>query len=251
MRGVILAAGEGTRLAPLTADRPKPLVSVLGRPLLDYTLEAFSEAGIEEVGLVVGYRGGMLAEHVRGGRYEMRIRCLLNLDHRRGNGSSIYSARDFVGDEPFVVSMADHMISSKILQRLLSTPMEGATLCVDRQAQASPQLDDATRVWVDEKGFILRIGKALEHWNAVDSGVFLFRPTIFPFLVELMEDESRACTVTGTVRRLIASGEGLRACDVSGCFWLDVDTHDDLAHARQALRRRIVESGSYFGQIAG
>lgn len=161
MRGVILAAGEGTRLASLTAGQPKPLVSVLGHPLLDYTLKAFAEAGFRDVGLVVGYRGRMLAEYLRDHRYGMRIRCLLNPDYKRGNGSSIYAARAFAGGRPFIVAMADHMISSEILQRLLSTPVQGATLCVDRLAQASPQLNDATRVWVDRRAFILRIGKTL------------------------------------------------------------------------------------------
>jgi choline kinase len=251
MRGVILAAGGGTRLASLTVGRPKPLVPVLGRRPLDYTLEAFAQAGIKEMGLVVGYRGGMLAEYLRTHRYGMRIRCLLNSDYKRGNGSSIYAAREFAGREPFVVAMADHMISSEILQRLLSTPVQGAMLCVDRQAQAPPQLNDATRVWVDEKGFILRMGKTLEHWNAVDVGVFLFRRTIFPLLANLMEDETRPCTVTRAVRRLIASGEGLRACDVSGYFWLDVDTPDDLAYARQALRRRMVKASGEIDRVAG
>ena len=249
MRGVILAAGDGTRLAPLTADRPKPLVRVLGRRLLDYTLEAFAQTGIKEIGLVVGYRWRMLAEYLRDGHsYGARVQCLLNPEYHRGNGSSIYAAREFVGSEPFIVAMADHMISSEILQRLLSTPMEGAKLCVDRQAQAPPQLHDATRVWVDGRGFILQIGKALERWNAVDVGVFLFQPTIFPVLDKLMDDELRSCTVTRAVRRLIASGERLRACDISGCFWLDVDTPEDLAYARQALRRRMAEGISELGQ---
>jgi len=65
MRGVILAAGEGTRLAPLTAGRPKHLLPVLGRAMLDYTLEGFVRAGIRHIGLVVGYRGWMLAEYLR------------------------------------------------------------------------------------------------------------------------------------------------------------------------------------------
>lgn len=251
MRGVILAAGDGTRLAPLTADCPKPLIPVLGCPLLDYTLEAFAQAGIKEIGLVVGYRGGMLAEHLHSHRYGMRVQCLPNPDYKRGNGSSIHAAREFVGSEPFVVAMADHLISADILEKLLSTPMGGATLCVDHQAHAPPQLDDATRVWVDEKGFILRIGKALQRWNGVDAGVFLFQPTIFPILARLMKDETRPCTVTRAVRRLIASREGLRACDISGCFWLDVDTPADLAYAQQALRRRMAEAISELDRIAG
>jgi choline kinase len=252
MRGVILAAGDGTRLAPLTADRPKPLVPVLGRPLLDYTLEAFAQAGIKEIGLVVGYRGWMLAAYLRSThRYGMRVRCLLNSDYKRGNGSSIYAAREFAGKEPFVVAMADHLISADILEKLLSATMGGATLCVDHQAHTPPQLDDATRVWVDERGFILRIGKTLDRWNGVDAGVFRFQSTIFPLLARLMADETRPCTVTRAVRRLIASQEGLRGCDISGCFWLDVDTPADLAYAQQALRRRMAEAIPGQDRVAG
>jgi choline kinase len=242
MRGVILAAGYGTRLAPLTTDRPKPLVPVMGRPLLDYTLDAFAQAGIEEIGLVAGYRGKMLAEHLRDHRYGTQARCVPNPDYRRGNGSSIYAARAFVRGEPFVVAMADHLISVEIVERLLSAPMGGAMLCVDHQAHAPPQLNDATRVWVDEKRFVLHIGKGLKYWNGIDAGVFLFRATIFPILARLMGDESRPCTVTRAVRRLIASPEGLRACDISGCFWMDVDTLADLAYAQRAVRQRMAEA---------
>jgi len=216
---------------------------------LDYTLEAFAQAGIKEIGLVVGYRGWMLAEHLRSHRYGMRVRCLLNPDYKRGNGSSIYAAREFVRSEPFVVAMADHLISADILEKLLSTPMGSAILCVDHQAHAPSQLNDATRVWGDEKAFILRIGKTLKRWNGVDAGVFLFQPTIFPILARLMRDKTRPCTVTRAVRRLIASQEGLRACDISGCFWLDVDTPADLAYARQALRHRMAEAISELGQL--
>jgi len=251
MRGVILAAGDGTRLAPLTVDRPKPLIPVMGRPLLDYTVEAFAQAGIRDIGVIIGYRGRMLAEYLhRAHCYGARVQCLLNPEYKRGNGSSIYAAREFVGDEPFIVAMADHMVSAEILQKLCSGPLEGATLCVDRQAHALPQLKDATRVWVDENGFVLRIGKTLEEWNGVDAGVFYFQPTIFPILVELMGDGEGSCTVTRAVRRLIAS-EGLRACDISGCFWLDVDTPADLAYARRALRYQMAKRASDVNQIAG
>ena len=57
MRGVIIAAGAGTRLKDLTRDLPKPLIAVVGKPLIDYTIEAFSEAGFTRLGVVVGHDG--------------------------------------------------------------------------------------------------------------------------------------------------------------------------------------------------
>ena len=62
MKGVILAAGDGTRLAPLTNKCPKPLVPVLGRPLIEYTLNSFVQVGIRDLVIVVGHRGEMMAE---------------------------------------------------------------------------------------------------------------------------------------------------------------------------------------------
>ena len=67
MKGVILAAGDGTRLAPLTNNCPKPLVPVLGQPLIEYTIHSFVQVGIRELVIVVGYRGEMIAKEIGDG----------------------------------------------------------------------------------------------------------------------------------------------------------------------------------------
>ena len=70
MKGVILAAGAGTRLEPLTRELPKPLVSVLGRPLIDYTIEAFARAGFSRLAVVTGHNGHVLRRYLDdGSRY--------------------------------------------------------------------------------------------------------------------------------------------------------------------------------------
>jgi NDP-sugar pyrophosphorylase family protein len=92
MKGVILAAGTGTRLKPLTRDLPKPLVSLLGRPLIDYTIEAFVQAGFTELGIVVGYKDHLLRRYLSDGtRYGIRIQYLPNTHYWRGNATSDYS----------------------------------------------------------------------------------------------------------------------------------------------------------------
>jgi choline kinase len=260
MKGVILAAGDGTRLAPLTLDRPKPLVPVLGRPLLDYTLDAFVAVGVTDLVLVVGYKEEMIRAWVGNGRrYGAQVTCVSNPDYELENAISLYAAREAVPDQPFILSMADHMVSSQILARLLAMGDDHDTLCIDRLARASPQLNDATRVWVvtdhhdilsprrdsirkgatarqGRVGFITRIGKEIEPWNAVDVGVFLFTPTIFAAIEELLRADQRSPNISQSVTRLIESGHGLRACDVSGAFWMDVDTLEDLRYAEQILR---------------
>lgn len=236
MKGVIVAAGLGHRLSPLTWHCPKPLLSVLGRPLIDYTIEAFVRSGFRELGVVVGYNGAMLRHYLEDGvRYDIAIRCLRNDRYPRGNATSVYAARAFVADEPFVLSMADHLISPRILSTLLSRPWATHVLCVDREVRASAPLDDATKVWLDEHGRVRRIGKHLKRWHAVDMGVFLFQSRVFDHIYDLQHDSDGQCSITDLARRMIAHGDDLYTCDVSGAFWLDVDTWDDLVYARKLL----------------
>ncbi len=236
MKGVILAAGAGTRLEPLTRELPKPLVPVLGRPLIDYTIEAFARAGFSQLAVVTGHNGNALRRYLDdGSRYGLRIRCLPNSRYSLGNATSIFASQPFVQNEPFVVAMADHMISAVILKRLLACSGSSHTLCVDRLAYAPPQINDATKVWVDELGFVTRIGKNVAQWNAVDTGVFLFAPRIFSHIAAGPQND--VCSITRTVRRMISRGDPMRTCDVSGAFWLDVDTPEDLKYARTALHR--------------
>jgi choline kinase len=238
MKGVILAAGAGTRLKSLTRELPKPLVSVNGRSLIDYTIEAFVQAGFTELGVVVGYKDHLLRRYLGdGGRYGISIQYLFNEHYWRGNATSILTSRPFVQNEPFVVSMADHMISPVILKRLFACAGRGHVLCVDRRVQAFPQTSEATKVWVDERGFVVHIGKELVRYNALDTGVFLFTPHIFRYIP--VEPHDGLCSITRTVRWMIASGYPLGTCDVSGTFWLDVDTPDDLRYASTEVHRRV------------
>lgn len=238
MIGVILAAGDGTRLASLTNSRPKPLLPVLGRPLIEYTIDSFMQAGIRELVIVIGYRGEMIAKEIgNGSRYGLKVSYAPNSCYEGGNGTSIYAARPFLADETFVLAMADHMIASSLLRRLLARKAVADTLCVDRSAKGIPQVNEATKVWVNDEDMVTQIGKGLKRWNAIDTGVFLFTPGIFLIVADLMQEHEGRCTVADAARRLIRL-KGMQACDVSGAFWMDVDTPNDLQYAREALRRR-------------
>lgn len=237
MQGVILAAGDGTRLAPLTLVSPKPLVRVLGRPLIDYTLDAFCAADIRDLVLVVGYKAEQIRNWVCDGRrYGVHITYVSNPDYELENAHSLYAARQAVAGKPFVLAMADHMISADILQILLACPRQANTLCVDRRATRAPQLDDATRVWVDPQCHIRRIGKGLTRWNAVDTGVFYFTSTIFDAIDAVRAAGNPNPSISQSVTWLIEHGDGLHACDVSGVWWTDVDTLEDLRNVEADLR---------------
>ncbi len=228
MRGVILAAGDGGRLRPYTDTTPKTLILLRGRPLIWYPLTAMAKAGITDVGVVVGHK----AREVMNGVTEwappgMRINYIYNPDFSGGNGASVRTAREFVGDEDFMLSMGDHVIDPSIAARLAGSPSHPAVLGVDSAASLPGQLSDATRVFVDGFGQLVRIGKRLRRWNAVDIGVFKFQPLVFDTFDELYEEAREELELTQALRSLASSEAGVRTCDIQGRFWSDIDTLED------------------------
>jgi len=207
--------------------------------MVTYGLHALIEAGVTELIIVVGHLGDQI-RHALGDTYHRRARLTYveSLDRHDGNGLSVYAAREAVGEEPFVLTMADHLVSTRLVRRLLAAKPTQDTLCVDRRPSPIIQLDEATQVWVDWTGWIRRIGKNLLRWNGVDTGVFWLTPAIFRAVEALCATGVSAPTLTQACRWLIEHGRGLRACDVSGLFWMDVDTPADLRHAERVLRAR-------------
>ncbi|WP_322796294.1 NTP transferase domain-containing protein, partial [Tepidiforma sp.] len=119
MNAVILAAGDGGRLGALTADLPKPLVPVGGRPLISYTLDALRAAGIQRAAVVLGYRAGQLGETLAREPHGLELAFLYNARFREGASLSLRTARQFTGSDPFLLLMADHLLSAPILSRLV------------------------------------------------------------------------------------------------------------------------------------
>ena len=241
MKGVILAAGRGTRLPLPAGHLHKLLLPASGRSVIDYTLDAYRAAGIEEVAIIVGYRGDVLMEQISdGSRHGLRIEYLYNPDYHFGNALSLYRARPFTGDEPFLLSMADHMVSPDLLSRVHRSRGYESVLAVDFDEltlERDEAMREATRVFVERDGLITRIGKGLSRWNGIDAGVFRLALPIYDCIAELVREERVEYQLGEAVARMLGKGHPLQACDISGCFWRDIDTWDDLEDAREVLSR--------------
>ncbi len=239
MRGVILAAGDGGRLRPYTDTTPKTLILLRGRPLIWYPLSAMVKAGITEIGVVVGHK----AQEVMDGVMEwtppgVRLEYVYNPEFNGGNAVSVRAARDFVGGDDFMLSMGDHIIEPSIAARVAGAPPHPAVLGVDSAASMPGQISDATRVFVDGAGRLMRIGKRLRRWNAVDVGFFRFQPSVFETFDRLYEEEGEELELTQVMRRLAAGEERVRACDIQGRFWSDIDTLEDYRVTDDYIGRR-------------
>jgi len=236
MRALVIAAGRGRRLLPLTERRPKPLVRVNGQPLLEYAVDNLRRAGITDIIIVVGYQGDLIRRYFGDGTgFGVNIRYAVNQNYERGNATSVLAAEPFLEDgEPFFLLMADHLIERSMLERAMDCLDQHPLLCVDRNPQHPPQLKDATRVLVDEAGYIRNIGKQIRHYNGVDTGVFILnRETLR--LIRSVPAGRLPLTLSRCFRRMIREGWHLWACDVSGMLWLDIDTSEDLSFAEELL----------------
>jgi glucose-1-phosphate thymidylyltransferase len=233
-KAVILAAGDGDRLGSLTLTCPKVLLPVNDKaPLIRYPIEALVAAGISEIAIVVGYLGDKVVEALgNGSNFGARLQYISNSDYLGGNAISAYKARDWAQGEPIVLCMGDHLIEKKLVTHLLDRETFNETLCIDYTPARHHQLDEATKVTVDNAGYIKNIGKELAYWDALDTGVFLLTENFFQALDELVHRLGTDIEITDVVRFLISQGHRFDTHNASGCFWMDVDTEEDLTMAR-------------------
>lgn len=235
-RAVILAAGDGGRLNHLTAELPKPLVQVSGRPIVSYTLEALRAAAVRDVLVVTGYREAQ----VRNALAEspgLTVSFASNPRFEGGASLSLRAARPFCGRDPFLLLMADHLFSPELIVALLSawTPGGPCLVAADGSERGAGYADEATRLALaprraGQPRMVTAIGKGLDRYHTLDAGAFIVQPDTWDALDAVPED----CELSDIGRELIRRGR-LAAVDVSGMFWYDVDTPDDLLAAETLL----------------
>ena len=232
-KGLILAAGDGGRLGSLTTTCPKVLLTVHDRTLISYPIEVLAAAGISEIAIVVGCLADkVIAVLGNGSNFGVRLQYIFNPDYRGGSAISVHKARAWAQGEPIVLCMGDHLIERKLVDNLLKSPAISNILCVDYAPAKHHQVDEATKVTVDSDGCIKDIGKDLTYWDALDTGVFLLTETFFQALNELVSKLGIDVEISDVVRFLVSRGHRFDTCNVSGYFWADVDTEEDLKMVR-------------------
>ena len=234
MKCLIIAAGMGSRL--WKKGKSKPLISILGVPLIERVLRSAIQTGIDDFYVVGGYQGDRLRDFLDGlaRRCPVKITYIHNDDWELGNGLSVLKAREHL-DGPFLLLMGDHLFDPGILHDLASKPLEEVeiTLAMDFDtANALIDTDDVTRV-MSANGKVRAIGKGLGEYNGFDTGIFLCTPILFDAL-EQSAEKHRDTSLTGGVRILAAAGK-VNTFDIGGRFWLDVDNPKDAARAESIL----------------
>ena len=240
--GVILIAGQGSRLRGANENRLKPFVPVLGRPLLSYILEAVSSAGIKTVHFVVGYE----SERVTAGAKQLipphlTASFIVNRDWQKQNGISLLAAKDHVS-APFLLTMGDHVFDDAIIDCLLDNFDPGLlNIAIDRKLESIVDLDDAMKVQTRGKK-VTGIGKNLRSYDAIDTGLFVCPAEIFPYLEQAKTiNGGNDCSLANGVKLMADNGKVL-GIDIGSARWHDIDTPRVLEYAEQDTSWRVQRS---------
>ena len=235
MKCLIIAAGRGSRLSK--KNKPKPLVLLLGIPLVERIICTVNETGINDFYVVTGYEAETtkiflenLAQNIN-----INITTIFNDQWENAeNGVSVLKAQDYL-KEPFLLLMSDHLFDPAIVCELMSQPLKNdeISLVVDRN-KTSPFVDmeDVTRVKT-KSGKIQNIGKGITDYNGFDTGIFKCSPAIFEALENSIKKNDDT-SLSGGVRNL-ASESRAKAFEIDNHFWIDVDDPSAFKKAEKAL----------------
>jgi choline kinase len=236
-KAILLSAGKGSRLLPLTAERPKCLIQLSGKSLLEWQLDALAGAGIADVVVVTGF-GDALVQDVVAPR--AGVRTLFNpFYHVADNLGSVWLARaEF--DRDLLLLNGDTLVSPALLAKVLAAETGPIAITVDEK-----DAYDADDMKVLREGDRLRrIGKALEPggYNAESIGLLAFRgegPRIFVDQVDRMMRQPDATRrwYLRAIDALAQAGADVRTVSIHGEEWQEVDFPEDVEKARDLSSR--------------
>lgn len=233
MKAVILSAGQGKRLLPLTEDRPKCILPVQGQTMIEWQIDELATCGIDQVRVVLGY-GAEKVEAVLHRRYGPdRVKTFYNAAYAvSDNLVSCWTVRDQM-DSDFVLLNGDTLFEAAVLRRLLETENHPVTVAVSHKSEYD---DDDMKVELDGRRLV-KIGKDLlpDQVGAESIGMILFRgqgPMLFRDALEkALSDASAQRKWYLSVIDEMAQSMPVQTCSVAGLQWCEVDYPGDLKSA--------------------
>src|SRR5437763_12992652 len=228
-KAVLLAAGRGTRMRELTAELPKPMIKVRGKPILLHIVEGLQRTGIKDFLIIIGYHGEMVREYFGDGTcFGLRI-SYATQTVQDGTGRVVELAREFVGADPFILHYGDILVDPQNYERLATLSPETEAIVT---VKGNEDVSKGGAVFVNERMEVTDVrekakaGEPISRWY--NAGIYSFRPTIFDFTAKLQPSPRGEYELTDAIRALAESGKKVQALELEGA-WADVRDPEILA----------------------
>jgi len=237
MKAVILAAGMGSRIRPLTDNCPKSLLKVGGHTILEMMISHCRDCGITDIIFVLGYLQEQIKDYVADNFPELNAHFIINEQYATTNtGFSLLLARDLVAGSSFIKFDADVVFDKTILSQLISCVYDNA-LCIDKNIQLDAE---EIKVIVREGNRVVKANKTVNPKEATGESIGIEKIgadtaiQLFAELEIMMQDEkNHQQYYEAAYERLIEKELPFYALDISGIKWIEIDTKEDFITAKE------------------
>lgn len=258
MKAVLLAAGEGVRMRPLTSTRSKHMIFLAGKPILEHCLLSLTEAGFKEALVVVGYERELIKQYFgNGSKFGMRLNYI-EQERVSGTANAIQLAEDYVEDEPFLATYGDLLITPRALRVLLSKHKAEAAVTISIVPVSHPEQYGTVKLKDDKIISIVEKPKiSSAPSNLANAGIYIFTSEIFSRIKRTKHSPRREFEVTDSIRLLIKDESPVTVAEIDPDDWMDIGRPWDLLEANKRVLQRAklriegeVEDGAHlFGPV--
>mgnify|MGYP002632316615 CR=1 FL=1 len=237
MKAVILAAGVGSRIRPLTDNCPKSLLKVGGQTILEMMISHIRDCGITDAVFVLGYLQEQIKEYVTHNFPELNVHFITNEQYATTNtGFSLMLAKDLVAGSSFIKFDADVVFDKAILSQLIDCEYDNA-LCIDKNIQLDAE---EIKVIIKDQNRVVKASKTVSPQEAIGESIGIEKICagtaiqLFDELETMMQDSQNYQEYyEAAYERLIERDVPFYALDISGLKWIEIDTKDDFITAKK------------------
>jgi glucose-1-phosphate thymidylyltransferase len=243
MKGLILSGGYGTRLRPLTYSQQKQLIPVGNKPVLFYAIEDVIEAGIKDIGIIVGPNKEQVIEMVKSKDWGANIE-FIHQPEPKGIAHAIIVAEEFLDEQPFVMYLGDNILKEGIVEHVndfLNSNVEASILLTE-----VPNPQEFGVVKLNEKNEIVKLVEKPKEppSNFAVIGIYLFRTAIFQAVKKIKLSWRNQLEIVDAIQWLIDHGYTVKSSFVKG-WWKDTGKSEDIIHANRLVLDEIKETKNF------
>ncbi len=235
MKVVVFAAGKGERLWPLTERRPKPLLPVAGRPIIEGTLKALVEAGIREIAIVTSHKEEKMREFVRDGRHLGFQASFVHQESPMGTADALRTCRRWLrGESRFAVVYGDDYYSAEGIVRFVKAARRSRNAAIGVADSDDPSKFGSVGI---RKGFVVSIKEKIggDGPGPVNAGLYVLSDSFFEAVEKTQRSERGEYELTDTVNQMIGAGTKFQALSIAKNDWFGVSYPWDLLEANRLL----------------